>query len=1224
MPASSSTSKIPLRSSLLFRFLVAFILAIVVVFGIGDTVTVYMARNDLARQGEKQITTQRDNLVNQLDQARINLQHKIDTFARILGEYARQPLENRANAVTPAPQSHTELVSGYRACFESGSGELIAQCIEQQNSRHIADYQVSYNTGILGTAIATLMSDKDIVGIHIHDWRGNFYTGFRKTRTETVEPIFAPLKVKDGLRTMERFIFEKQGPRYLGKATITYSLKRIRAFKYTMMSSLNETRTLIKLNMDSQSRTFVVNKVVETAIFITCITLLIWLLSYTLVLRPANRLKQSAERITDGILDTPIDTSGNDEIGSLAKSFAYMRDAVREKIVQLEIAEEKYRDIFENAVEGIYQLAPNNTFLDMNESMARIFGYDSAREMISMVDDCAAQCYADPGERAGMLVRLEERGQVSAREIRFLRKDGSIFWGAVSVRKVLDEGGDFLFYEGFIVDITESKEKEQAERERNMAEAANQAKSEFLANMSHEIRTPMNAVIGMTNLALKTPLTAKQKDYLNKIRGASRSLLQIINDILDFSKIEAGKLGIEHVEFQLQEVLEHTTDMVGQRAAEKGVEFVSSIADNVPCSLRGDPLRLGQVLINLANNGVKFTEKGEVEVRVELDHGHPDTPPVTDQHVRLQLRVRDTGIGIAPEALPRLFDSFTQADGSTTRKYGGTGLGLTITKRLVRMMGGEIEVRSTPGRGSLFIINLTLQRQEREREYLHSPRNSVSGMRVLVVDDNDSARQILVETLESLRFQVKATCSGSHALEELLTCDEPYDLVLTDWKMPGMDGVETVRRIQRETRHQRVPMIIMVTAYGREDVVAQSRDIKVSAFLDKPINPSHLFDTIMAVCSNELAGGVRSELPEPEDETVLKQIQGARVLLVEDIEINRQVAREILEQAGVDVLEAENGELALEILGNAACDMVLMDVQMPVMDGYQATSNIRASGNSLRVPPDVPIIAMTAHALESDRKRCLDAGMDEHVSKPVDSRVLFATMARLLPEEVKARQRAPVYPTAGGEAEVTLPERIPGLDLDAALHRIQGNRSLFLKLLRNFKRDFTASGQELQELIKQRRFKDCSSSAHALKGVAGAIAADELFNRAKDLELALKHDPPDQDTARSALPRCLEALGLILQGIDQVLAMQPRAEPADNPTPLDRKQAREAMAEIDALMEQNSFDTGTRLDACAPLLRPHAPEAFETLENAVAAFDFATGRDALAELARVLGVEESG
>ncbi|HEX5842126.1 MAG TPA: response regulator, partial [Pseudomonas sp.] len=548
-----------------------------------------------------------------------------------------------------------------------------------------------------------------------------------------------------------------------------------------------------------------------------------------------------------------------------------------------------------------------------------------------------------------------------------------------------DEQGRLLGLVGVSRDITLRKQAEaELAKAKELAEEVARLKSDFLANMSHEIRTPMNAIIGMSHLALKTDLNPRQRDYLGKIQQAGQHLLGIINDILDFSKIEAGKLSIEHIDFDLQQVLENLANLIGDKVAGKGLELVFNLDPSLPQQLVGDPLRLGQILINYANNAVKFTEQGEVEVIIRAEQRD-------DRQVLVFLGVRDTGIGLTAEQMGRLFESFQQADSSTTRKYGGTGLGLAICKSLAEAMGGSVGVDSEAGRGSLFWcrIPLGIARQQLARQL---PEADLRGRRLLVVDDNDSARQVLQGMLEGMGFHVVAVDSGKAALQQVQQAaqrQEPIELLLIDWQMPGMDGIETARRV-RELNLQPAPHLLMVTAHCREELLQGAQRVGVADVLLKPLNPSLLFDALL----RSLAGaGPVADFAARAPGQEVPDFTGQRVLLVEDNELNREVACGLLEETGLEIDQAEHGGIALERL-NASPDghyaLVLMDMQMPVLDGIATTEAIRREARFATLP----ILAMTANAMPADRERCLAAGMNDHLGKPIEPDELWATLQR--------------------------------------------------------------------------------------------------------------------------------------------------------------------------------------------------------------------------------------
>ena len=691
-------------------------------------------------------------------------------------------------------------------------------------------------------------------------------------------------------------------------------------------------------------------------------------------------------------------------------------------------------------------------------------------------------------------------------------------------RRLEPPGGDEVgnLYRGFnhlmdriqgsqddILALNRSLETKVAERTRDLeaardrADRASVSKSEFLANMSHEIRTPINAITGFTTLALRTPLDPRQADYLEKIHTAAQGLLHIVNDLLDFSKIEAGHMTLEHIPFRLAEVMETMVAYVGTLAERKGLELLIHVAPDVPPQLVGDPMRLGQVLINLCNNAVKFTAEGEVDVRIAVQAREA-------AHVRLRFEVSDTGIGLAPEQAAKLFKAFSQADASTTRKFGGTGLGLAISKRIVNMMGGDIWLESEPGEGTTVSFEVELgAAPTQEPEQARVPREMV-GERALVVDDNANARQILVAQLERLGFEARAVESAQAALEELRAATaegRAYPLVLMDWKMPGMDGLGATRAIRADPAIADTPVVIMVTAFGREQALSSPENASLlDGVLLKPVTPGLLAETLSRLMERRGDDRAMAEPARARHEG----LPGVRVLLVEDNPVNQQLARELLEQEGAEVRIAGNGVEALRIVdetGLERFDLALVDLQMPEMDGFETTRRLRqlAGGDAL------PILAFTAHAMHEERERCLAAGMNDHVAKPIDPDLLVTKIALWVGADALARaasrrlaQPLELPPARQSPRDSALPASLPGIDLDAGLKRCNGNAGLLRDLLLAFGRRYAAAARDMRRQLAAGAHADARFLAHSLKGAAANLGAGTVAQAAAAIESALQ------------------------------------------------------------------------------------------------------------------------
>ncbi len=769
-------------------------------------------------------------------------------------------------------------------------------------------------------------------------------------------------------------------------------------------------------------------------------------------------------------------------------------------------------------------------------------------------------------------------------------QSGEAMWIKSKAYVDKDENGNPMSLYGVSQDISITKRlQKELETAREAAEAATKAKSDFLANMSHEIRTPMNAIIGMTHLVQKTKLDEKQLDYVSKISRSANALLGIINDILDFSKIEAGKLNIENIDFELQEVLSGVTDLVLQKAHQKNLEFLIRIDPAVPAFLIGDPLRLGQVITNLCSNAVKFTEEGYIVVDVSVSHQ-------TEKTIHLKVEVKDSGIGLNAEQQQKLFRAFSQADTSTTRKYGGTGLGLTISQNLVKLMNGSIGVESDPGKGSNFHFTIECGISKKENQSDFKAPLDLRGMKVMICDDNETAREILAEALRIFTFEVILTGSAKEAISMLQQPSEKaVELLVLDYKMPEINGLEALSLISNDPLIAHKPKVIMVSAYAKEVLELKNDYPLIDGFIEKPLNYSTLFNSIMDVFGQYARRFNRFE--ESNDELLhkLKQLSGNVILLVEDNEINQQVAKEIIEETGLVVEIADNGEIAVEMVrqsGNPSkYQLVLMDLQMPVMDGITATQEIRKMHDYITLP----ILAMTADAMAGVREKVLEAGMMDMLTKPIDPAEVYKKILKWMVRAGGIQfRKSENLKLETVEKEYVIPE-IAGLETEAALQRLNGNKKLYLNVLEKFYQNNLNFIQDTKVMISAGDSETLKRQFHTLKGLSGSIGASEIQQLAQELEHMVESNQVEK--LLSLLSALDEKMQLLFEEIHSKLITEKQS--ADH---VEAKSPETLINELDELIKKKSPQAKKLLPELeqAGLNDP----AFLKLKRALTSFNF--------------------
>jgi two-component system sensor histidine kinase/response regulator len=967
-------------------------------------------------------------------------------------------------------------------------------------------------------------------------------------------------------------------------------------------------------------------QVVVIAFTLLLLPLLAMVLAEAMLIRPIRRLREAADGIANGNLAERAPAAGAREIALLSRFFNRMATVIARDQAALKASEEalseslqqtasQFNAVMGNAPVAIWAKSEYGRFLFANRAYCTQFGLPEDLDLSGRYDTefFPPEIYRPAHDNVRRVIASRRTEQFVEPYVR----DGQTQHALAVKFPLIDAGGAVYAVGAISVDISQQMRLQEELRELNEslerrvsertaeAEAASRAKSEFLANMSHEIRTPMNAIIGLSHLALKTELDARQQDYLEKIHGAAQSLLGIINDVLDLSKIEAGKLEVERVAFDLVEVLDNLAGLVSIRAEDKGLEFLIYSSPSLPPRLIGDPLRLGQVLLNLTGNAIKFTHQGQVMVSVdEL------APRPADAAVMLRFAVSDSGIGLTPEQGAKLFQAFSQADASTTRKYGGTGLGLAISRQLVGLMGGEIGVESTPGQGSTFWFTVRTGIADSERMAPGGSAGALAGKRVLVVDDNPSARNIVQNYVESFGMRADPVSDGAVSIERAkaaLAAGEPYDLVIMDWQMPGMNGIEAARGLRRL---EPSPRIILLTAYGREAASRHVATERLDGFLIKPVNPSLLLDASLQALFGHLPISRRSRLAPARSTTALS---GLSVLLAEDNEINQQVAKEVLEGFGARVEIAGNGRIALERLRQGQFDIVLMDMQMPELDGLGATRAIRADA---RFPP-LPIVAMTANAMEADRRACIDAGMNDFISKPFKPNELLAVLRHWTGS---GGERGADPAEAEDVAAVRSPREPQVFAREEALERVSSLATLE-RLSRQFFEQQRPALERLAGTAAEGPREEAVRLAHSLAGAAGLLGFQQLAAAAKALEVQLAQG---QDWAQ-AYARCTSRFAEAETARATRFAEAPTATPA--PAPADAASALPRLdpAALDTLAAQIETFDSQATETVAELraaLGADAPRTLGQLDDALSDFDFDRAAGLLGQLRSLLDASE--
>ena len=896
-----------------------------------------------------------------------------------------------------------------------------------------------------------------------------------------------------------------------------------------------------------------------------------------------------------------------DENGKVLTVDGLVEDITERKLMEDEL--DKNRKKYQRLVEELgdkfmlYSHSIEGTFFFLNDGVKSIFGV-SQEEALNKNWGELVNWHPESIKKGSRLLEyfLEDKNNnFDQVELSFYQNDGSEKIIMASVHPVRDENGEILSIDGLVEEITDRK---KAEKElalaKEAAEEAARVKSDFLANMSHEIRTPMNAIIGLTHLAMQSGLNKKQNGYISKVSRSAENLLGIINNILDFSKIEAGKIELENISFYLEDIFDNIANILGLKVEQSGLELMFDIPNNIHTALIGDPLRLGQVLLNLGSNAVKFTESGEIIIGVRAEK-------VTDNIYNYHFWVKDTGIGMTESQKEKLFQEFSQADTSTTRKYGGTGLGLAISKKIINLMEGQIWVESAAGEGSTFHFTVNIEKQKKSEKQVYNAEN-LDEIKLLVVDDNTTALLIMKETLESFGFSMESAQTASDAIDKLMNPPEKgWDLVLMDWNIPVKNGIEICREIINNSEAPPCPEVILLTAYGREDAINAGKDLnKITEVLSKPVMPSVLLDSILTALGKPVAAKSRKNFHSKHLSDIKQKIRGAKILLVEDNEINQEVAIELLESNGIEVRLAENGLEALEKLDEEVFDGILMDCQLPVMDGYTATRKIREQDRF----KDLPVIAMTANVLSGDKEKSMKAGMNDHIGKPVNPAEMFSIIGKWITPSKLTDFEKDI--SREDDDYIDIPD-IDNIDTSKGLSIVQNNKRAYLKILFKFSEMYNDFSNLFNDALNGSDSEAATRCAHSLKSSAGNIGASALSQKAAVLETSCSKKE-DISLIEKYRDEVIESLLPVIENIDRF--HESIIIPGDAEVPeIDKEEVKELLIRIRNLLEESDTEAISLIEELAKAAgKKQFEPGFKKFEAAAANYDF---ENALRELEKL-------